>query len=213
MPLRYLTACALVLLLGMENASGFGRDGSGGGTRSLLMEAQVTGDNPFRPGSNASFPARIHLQGPRLRIDVTGPEGQRVMLLRDDSVAAAWLVSLDEGLALPTDARGLGELFVDPEHPCEHLRVRCAPAGTRFVAGKSATGWRFRDARGRGPAGTSDGEFWIHPEEGVVVAYRGTRRGRDDTLSMEARSVSTAPLPEELFDLPEVVGLPKPAGR
>lgn len=46
-----------------------------------------------------------------------------------------------------------------------------------------------------------------------MVAYRGTRRGRDDTLSMEARSVSTAPLPEEMFDLPGVVGLPIPAGR
>src|SRR5690606_41723215 len=127
MPLRYLTACALVLLLGMENASGFGRDGSGGGTRSLLMEAQVTGDNPFRPGSNASFPVRIHLRGPRLRIDVTGPEGQRVMLLRDDSVAGASLASLDEGRAARTAARGAGGRFVEPQHPAQHPPLRCRP--------------------------------------------------------------------------------------
>lgn len=197
-------ALALVLALpGLVQAA----DGDDA-PRSVVLEAQLAGDNPFQPGSAEPFPARIYLQGERSRIDLTGPAGERVMLLRDGSTGIAWLVSLDEGAAMPSDARGLGQLFVDPVEPCAHLRVRCVPAGSRFIAGEPAEGWKYRDARGRGPGGTSDGTLWVRPGEGLVVGYTGTRTDRGDRFSMDVHAVWSGPLPQALFEPPESTGFP-----
>ncbi|MBB1088725.1 hypothetical protein H4F99_09505 [Lysobacter sp. SG-8] len=134
--------------------------------------------------------------------------------MQDAETGSGWLISLGENIAVPLQAPVLGQLVVDPGQPCQHMRVQCRPSGRRYLAGRIVEGWRYRDAHGRGPAGTSDGEVWVDPEQGAVLAYSGRRRGWDRTYGMEASTITYGALPDALFTLPESVSIPEgDAGR
>ncbi len=175
----------------------------------LQMQAIMTGANPFKPqGRPSEFPVTVYLQGDAVRVDFAGPNGERGLMLHDAASQEGWLVSLEEGLAVPIGAAGLHELWVDPQEPCANIGVRCQPMGERFVAGTLATGWRYRNAEGRGPGGTSEGDFWLDAEHGVILAYRGRTRDRDHVHELRATSVTYGPLPAILFELPKTIAVP-----
>lgn len=176
---------------------------------SFSMRATMVDANPFiASGRNESFPIVLHRQDDRTRVDFRGPRGQRGMLLHDARSGNAWLISLDEAAALPISNPGFDNLVVDPQDPCAHMRVRCDATPSRFVAGRTVRGWRYRGAQGRGPGGTSEGRFWVEAEHGVVVAYSGRKRGLDKKYEMEATSISFGELPEALFQPPREIPLP-----
>ncbi|GAB3339009.1 hypothetical protein [Marilutibacter aestuarii] len=175
----------------------------------FMMRATLIGDSPYRGGHDARpYPVTIHVQGPSTRLDFEGPAGEQGLLLHDAASGAGWLISLGEGIAVPLQSPGVGGLVVDPQQPCLHMRARCRPAGSRYVAGRSTKGWRYADADGRGPAGTSTGELWVDPAHGVVLAYSGRKRGWDRRYEMEAVTVRYGPQPEALFKLPDDVAVP-----
>lgn len=178
----------------------------------VQMQAVMVGANPFRPqGEPTEFPVTVYLQGDALRVDFAGPNGERGMLLHDAATRKGWLVSLEEGLAVPIGSAGFHELLVDPQDPCADLGLRCQPMGERFVADTLVTGWRYRNADGRGPGGTSDGNFWIDPAHGVILAYRGHTRDRERIHELRAVSAAYDPLPDVLFKLPETIAIPDDA--
>jgi hypothetical protein len=196
---RFLLA---VLLCGAFLGEGLAEEP---GKPAFTMQATMVGSNPFQSGYDGSaFPVTLYVTGEATRADFTGPNGERGMMLHDASTNEGWLISLDEGIALPIESPGMRDLLVDPQAPCAKFPGRCQPTRSRFVAGKPAKGWRYRNADGRGPGGTSDGEFWTDPEHGLVLAYRGRKRGWDRTYELWAESVSYGELPEVLFELPDV---------
>lgn len=172
----------------------------------FTMKVVANGLNPYAsPGEAPMLPATLHFRGAQSRIDFTGPDGQRGVLVHDAASNTGWLLDVRQGIALPIKSPGFRGLKVDPQHPCAHLDVRCKPGRSRFIAGQAVRGWRYRDAGGHGPGGTSDGVFWADPAHGVVLAYRGTKRGWDQVYEMRALSVSYADVPKTLFKLPKFV--------
>lgn len=174
----------------------------------IVLGGTLVDHNPFVPGSRRSdVPVTIFINRDRLRVDFSGPSGQRGMLLHDGGSGRGWLADLDERMAVPVDAgaiRSFSGLVVDPAAPCEGIGVRCEPAAPRFIAGKPRSGYRFRGASGKGPGGLSDGEFWVDGALGVVLAYRatGTRTERSPALSADFALIDE--LPEAYFQLPDL---------
>ncbi|QDH71584.1 hypothetical protein [Marilutibacter alkalisoli] len=180
----------------------------------FTLHATMVGDNPYHGGYDTTpYPVTLYARGKSTRVDFTGPADERGMLLHEADTRSGWLVSLNEGIAIPLDAPGLGELVVEPERPCQRMQARCQPAGNRYVAGRVVKGWRYRNADGRGPAGTSSGELWVDPEHGVILAYSGKKQGWDRRYEMEAMAVTYGPLSELLFELPESVAVPNEGER
>lgn len=178
---------------------------------SVTIHGTMVGGNPFQPGSSeAPYKVTIFSRGDKGRVDIQGSDGQRAMFLNDDSSREGWIISLDEGVALPTPAPGIGPLQLDPKQPCLAIDARCERVGQRFIAGQVAEGWRYRGAAGRGPAGTSDGVFWVDPDGGAVVGFESARTRRGAVNSMQAESVSYHPLPDAIFDVPQGVDLRDP---
>lgn len=177
-------------------------------TPAFTMQAFMIGANPFYAGEHgAPFPVTLYMQGDSTRMDFSGPSGQRGVMLHDGAAGKGLLISLDDGIVVPMESPGLADLLVDPEDPCAFSGYRCRPVEPRTVAGKSMPGWRYRGADGRGPGGTSEGEFWIDPSRGVVVAYRGLRDGWDRPYELHAISITYGQLPAAIFDAPQVVEL------
>lgn len=172
----------------------------------FTMKVMANSLNPYSTdGDGPMLPATLYFRGNASRIDFTGPHGQRGVMVHDAATNNGWLIDLRQSIALPINSPGFRDLTVDPQQPCAHLPARCEPGRSRFIAGQPIQGWRYSNARGRGPGGTSDGIFWSDPEHGVVLAYRGTKRGWDKTYEMHALSISYGNVPEALFELPEVV--------
>lgn len=183
------------------------RDATAPPSPMFRMDGFMTGRNPFAGGAagRATFPATLYMRGAASRVDFRGPRGERGLILHDSGTGRGWLADLGEGIALPTPSAGLADLVVDPERPCAHLPFKCQSGAPRFIAGTTRKGWRYRNADGRGPGGTSDGTFWLDGPRGVVVAYRGHMRGLDHEHAFEATLVQFAELPAVLFELPDVV--------
>ena len=175
----------------------------------IIVRGMLSDHNPFMPGARRGrFPATIFLQGERLRVDFAGPAGERGALLFDRGTGQGWLVHLDQQVALPVDAsavRSVNPLRVDAADPCARLRPHCGPTGSRFIAGQARKGYRYRSAAGRGPGGTSDGEFWVDGPLGVLVAYRGTGRSGRDAPAMEADFLLVDEIEPAYFELPSTV--------
>ena len=203
--------CVLWLVLAIPAMAGEPPAGTAANAAApaVQMQAVMVGPNPFRPqGNSTEFPVTVYMQGEAVRVDFNGPNGERGLLLHDAASQNGWLVSLDEGRALPIGEAGFHDLRVDPRAPCQNIGVRCQPAGERFVAGVLASGWRYRNADGRGPGGTSNGDFWIDPVHGAVLAYRGRMRDRAKVREWRVKSVAYDPLPAVLFELPRTIAVP-----
>lgn len=174
----------------------------------FTMQATMVGPHPFGSAAHTEFPVTVRMQGAATRVDFAGPRGERGLMLHDGSGGPGWLMDLDQGQALPLDRDEFRALLADPAQPCAHLRVRCQPTGPRHLGGQVLGGWRYRNAEGRGPGGTSDGDFWLDATHGLIVAYRGTKRGRHEVHELRATAVEHGPIPEVLFQLPHDIPLP-----
>ena len=174
----------------------------------MLLDVSLNDHNPFLAGAGRTrFRATILLREQHVRVDFSGPAGERGMLLHDGQAATGWLVDLDAQLAVPMPLAGevFARLRVDPEQPCAGFGVRCDPVPPRYVAGQSRRGYGFRNAAGRGPGGLSRGEFWVDEARGVILAYRATGRGVREAPAMDADLVSRQRIPESDFRLPDVI--------
>jgi len=180
----------------------------GAPVQGFMLQGVMVDRDPFEASAKTrAFPVTLYLKGAASRVDFRGPTGERGMLL-DTGEGKRWLVAVDQAAALPVPAGGLGLLRLDPEAPCQGMKGRCAPIRRRFLAGVNAEGWRYRGADGTGPAGTSDGEFWIDPEHGLLLGWEGRKRGRSEAYRFHADRFSHEPLPDVLFQLPESAALP-----
>lgn len=174
----------------------------------VMLRGVMVDRDPFQASAETrAFPVTVYLKGEASRVDFKGPAGERGMLL-DTGGGKRWLVAVDQGAALPVPGGGLGSLWLDPEAPCQEMKGRCEPTRRRYLAGVNAEGWRYRGAEGTGPAGTSDGKFWIDPGHGLVLGWEGYKRGRDEAYRFQADQFSREPLPDVLFQLPESAALP-----
>jgi len=174
----------------------------------VVLHGVMVDRDPFEASAKTrAFPVTVYLKGAASRVDFKGPAGERGMLL-DNGDGERWLLAVDQGAAVPVPSGGLGSLRLDPDAPCRGMKGRCEPTRRRFLAGVNAEGWRYRGADGTGPAGTSDGEFWIDPQRGLLLAWEGRKRGRDESYRFHADQFSHEPLPDVLFQLPESAALP-----
>lgn len=179
-----------------------------GSTQGVVLHGVMVDHDPFQAAADTrAFPVTVYLKGKASRVDFEGPAGERGMLL-DPAEGERWLVALEQGAALPVPGGGLGALQRDPADPCRDMKGHCEPTKRRFVAGINAAGWLYRGAAGTGPAGTSDGKFWIDPDQGLVLAWEGRKRGRGETYRFQADRVSIDALPDVIFQLPESTVLP-----
>ena len=182
-----------------------------GGTTSFVLQAESIGVGPYaQEAQGKPLPMTLYVSDGSTRADFTGPDGERAMALHDGVRDEGWMISLDRGIAMPFQGTAAADLQVDPGQPCAHLPRPCQRTGSRFIAGRPVAGWRYHGANAKGPGGTSKGEFWIDPDTGVVLAYRGTKQGWEDVYEMTVKSIRYGKLPPELFELPETVDAYKP---
>lgn len=195
-----LCAVAAVGLARVEYAAASG---------SVVMEGIMRGPDPGGSGRTSTRRVRLYYRYGAMRIEHDAAGGRRDVLISPagDSV---WLVDEEEGIAMPVQATVLRDLAVNPEDPCAGMGMsaRCEPVQSRSIAGVVAKGWRYRNARGRGPAGTNRGELWLDPATGLVLSYRGQAASRRERRDFHAVSVYYQELPEALFQLPETEAIP-----
>jgi outer membrane lipoprotein-sorting protein len=145
------------------------------------------------------LPETVYLHGNRTRMEFQTAD-QQGYLLRDG--ASVWLVNEKAKLAWPlkytTSAR---QYIYDAAEPCRQLELRCEREGKKNIAGREASGWRFRHAGSRGPDGSDSGTMWIDDQYGLLLGYDAEdMQGR--SLDWTVTTVSFERLPPELFELP-----------
>jgi hypothetical protein len=153
----------------------------------------------FEGNSKRVLPETVYLQRNRTRVEFQSAAEQGY-LLRDGS--AVWLVNEKAKLAWPlkytTTAR---QYLFDATEPCKALGVSCEREGKKNIAGREASGWRFRHAGTRGPDGSDSGTMWIDDEYGLLLGYHAEdMQGR--SLDWTVTTVSFERLPAALFELP-----------
>lgn len=173
----------------------------------LRVKAVIEGqDGPVFAGNHRPLPVTLHLKPGASRVDFNQRGAEGIYMLIDEQTRQGWLVDGDGESAVPLQARGFAELWVDPEAPCEQFGVRCRPVPSRMIAGVRAEGWRYLDAGRRGPGGTARGEFWVDRAHGLIVGYEGYRAGRSRAYKMRAMSITPVEDAAKLFELPEPAG-------
>lgn len=180
-------------------------DAPGHGALSYVMQVRLQAENPFGTGTaEEGFAAELSVRGSRSRLSFQGARGERGVLLHDAESGEAWLLGLDRASALPVGTGLFTALRVAPEAPCTRLPRGCRPVDAKVVAGGMRRGWRYRGADGQGPGGTSEGDFWIDDQTGVVLAYRGRSGGMRRDTAMVAAAVVYQPVSDAAFELPSV---------
>lgn len=169
---------------------------------SLTLEALASGFGPARPRRGGQMAAlTLRIKGDAVRVDFRGDRGDSGYLLFDNRTRKGWFVAEGDGFALPMAQTGFEALLVDPAQPCARMQARCERSQGDIVAGIAAEGWRYYNAGGRGPDGTSQGRFWIDPASGLMLAYRGEVSGQPNRREMRGLSLSRAPLTDSVFHL------------
>lgn len=189
-------ACCTGLLAAAASAGVAADEGFSGTVHGVIEDGGIGEEGRARA-------VTIRIRGKMTRIDTSGLDGSDAHLLAVAGEHRRWLVSEGDKVAVPVASDGF-RMRVDPAAPCAQMQAACRRTGGDVVAGRVVQGWGYRDADGRGPGNTDQGEFWVDPPTGLVLAYRG---GRDDgvtaTRAFRAVSVSLDPLPEALFRLPD----------
>lgn len=163
------------------------------GSPPLRQDAVLTGD-----AIKGVVAETIYLDGDHLRIDFAGGPKLRGRWLSDGR--HAWLQREPSMAWLPADGFRIGRVVqLDPRRPCWQIDLSCGPADGRTIAGRSANGWRYRDAGQAGPMSTDSGEFWIDAETGLLLAFRGRDLGGHD-YRMETVALSFGPQDPALFE-------------
>lgn len=146
------------------------------------------------------LPETVYLHDDRMRLEFQSAR-QQGYLLRDGK--AVWLIDDKDKRAWPLQYSNSARQFVfDPTRPCSTSAFSCERDGTRTIAGRAATGWRFRHAGTHGPDGSDNGTLWIDDQYGLLLGYHAEDMN-SQSMDWTATSVSFDPLPKELFQLPD----------
>lgn len=176
--------------------------GDGGEPPSLTLDALASGFGPAQPRHGGQMAAiTLRIKGDAVRVDFRGDRGDSGYLLFDNRTRKGWFVAEGDGFALPMTQTGFEALLVDPSEPCARIQARCERTQGETIAGIAAEGWRYHNAGGRGPDGTSQGTFWMDPASGLMLAYRGQVAGQQNRREMRGLSLSRAPLADSVFHL------------
>ena len=146
------------------------------------------------------LPETVYLHGGRMRLDFQSGD-QPGYLLREGNTV--WLVNEKAKAAWPLKYGSSARQYVyDATAPCKTIDISCEHAGKKSIAGREASGWRFRHAGSRGPDGSDSGIMWIDDEYGLLLGYHAEdMQGRP--LDWTVTTVSFEHLPPELFELPD----------
>jgi outer membrane lipoprotein-sorting protein len=154
----------------------------------------------FEGNGKRVLPETVYLHGGRTRMEFTSAD-QQGYLLREGK--AVWLINEKAKLAWPLKYSITARQYLfDPAEPCKSLEVSCAREGKKNIAGREASGWRFRHAGSRGPDGSDSGTMWIDDEYGLLLGYHAEDM-QGHSLDWTVTTVSFNPLPPELFELPD----------
>ena len=82
------------------------------------------------------------------------------------------------------------------------LCISCEREGKKTIAGREASGWRFRHAGTRGPDGSDSGTMWLDDQYGLLLGYHAEDM-QGHSLDWTVTTVSFERLPPELFELPD----------
>jgi hypothetical protein len=154
----------------------------------------------FESNGKHVLPETVYLHGNHTRLDFGSGENQ-TYLLRD--INSVWLINEKAKVAWPLKSSPTGRQYVfDTAEPCRSMDVACERDGKKIIAGREATGWRFRHAGSRGPDGSDSGTFWIDDQYGLLLGYHAEdMQGR--SLEWTVTTVSFEQLPAGLFELPD----------
>ena len=154
----------------------------------------------FEGNGKRVLPETIYLHGTRTRLEFRSADNQGY-LLRDGN--AVWMVNEKAKLAWPLKySTGARQYRFDAAEPCRNMDISCEREGKKTIAGREASGWRFRHAGSRGPDGSDSGTMWIDDEYGLLLGYHAEdMQGR--SLDWTVTTVSFEPLPPALFELPD----------
>jgi outer membrane lipoprotein-sorting protein len=145
------------------------------------------------------LPETIYLHGTRTRLEFLSTD-QQGYILRDGR--AIWLINEKTKVAWPLQYTVSARQYIfDPADPCRGMGFSCERDSTKSLAGRNATGWRFRHAGSAGPDGSDNGILWIDDEFGLLLAYQAKdMQGR--SMDWIVTEVSFGPLSPGLFELP-----------
>ena len=153
----------------------------------------------FESNGKRVLPETVYLHGGRTRLEFGDADSQGY-LLRDGS--SIWLINEKAKLAWPLKYSPTARQYVfDTTEPCKSMDISCEREGKKVIAGREASGWRFRHAGSRGPDGSDSGTLWIDDQYGLLLGYHAEdMQGRP--LDWSVTTVSFEPLPAGLFELP-----------
>ena len=146
------------------------------------------------------MPETIYLHGDRMRLEFRS-EDQQGYLLREGN--RVWLVNEKAKAAWPLKYGSSARQYLyDATSPCKQIDISCEREGKKNIAGREASGWRFRHAGSRGPDGSDSGIMWIDDQYGLLLGYHAEdMQGR--SLDWTVTTVSFEQLAPELFELPD----------
>jgi hypothetical protein len=143
----------------------------------------------------------IWIKGSRVRVDFDAGPDRRGRILRGGD--HAWLLMSSSDRALPADHVRIGAITrLDPDKPCWDLGFACERVEDRHIAGRQASGWRYRHAGQAGPGGSDSGVFWIDTQYGLLLAYKAQDLA-EKPQRMEATTVGFAKIDDDTFALPK----------
>lgn len=154
----------------------------------------------FETNGKHVLPETVYLHESRTRLEFQSTD-QQGYLLRDGK--AVWLIDAKDQRAWPLKYTTSARQYVyDPANPCADTGFSCERDGAKIIAGRNATGWRYRHAGSSGPDGSDSGTMWIDDEYGLLLGYHAAdMQGR--AMDWIVTSVSFDPLPADLFELPK----------
>ncbi|RAO77446.1 hypothetical protein CA260_06095 [Dyella jiangningensis] len=202
LPLRGLAllvmACALPRALAADEA------------KDIKLASVITGDgirsSTASVSREGSMVTTTWLSGDKVRVDFDAGPGMRGRILRDKD--HAWLIRPNSHQAIPAGGVAIGRVTrLDPKRPCWDLGFPCQELENKTIAGRQATGWRYRHAERSGPQGTDQGEFWIDAATGVVLAF-DARDLAEHRYRMQTVSFEQVTLDDAVFAVPKSVTLP-----
>lgn len=200
--LRRLALLAAVVMLPHAVAAEEAKD--------IKLASVVTGDgirtSTTSVSREGSMVLTTWLSGDKVRVDFDAGPDLRGRILRDKD--HAWLIRPGSHQAIPAGGVSIGRVTkLDPQRPCWDLGFPCQALEGRTIAGRQATGWRYRHAERGGPHGTDEGEFWIDAATGVLLAF-DARDLAEHRYRMQTVSFEQITLDDEVFAIPKSAVLP-----
>lgn len=154
----------------------------------------------FEGHGSRVLPETVYLHGGKMRLEFQAAS-QQGYLLRDGN--AVWLINDQAKLAWPLQYSSSARQFVfNATAPCKTLSFRCDRDGSKTIAGRPVTGWRFRHAGTNGPDGSDNGTLWIDDQYGLLLGYHAEDMN-SHSMDWTVTNVSFEPLAKQLFQLPD----------